>query len=156
MSDDVRMYVAGFLFRNRTPVMKQVLLVRKTHPAWQANMLNGIGGKIDPGETQHQAMRREFLEEAHYVTGAWDYFAFEKGPGYQVYFFRHTLDHEAALNYVAPFQNDEGEELSWHSVDSIKYPIIGNLNWLIPLALDPRPMMASVITTGDIRKLVTW
>ena len=53
-------YVAGFLF---SPDRSRVLLIRKNRPAWQAGKLNGLGGKIEPGETPPQAMRREFREE---------------------------------------------------------------------------------------------
>jgi 8-oxo-dGTP diphosphatase len=41
-------YACGFLFSlDRT----RVLLIRKRRPAWQAGRLNGVGGKIEPGET---------------------------------------------------------------------------------------------------------
>ena len=54
-------YVVGFVF-NET--MNSVLLIRKNHPEWQSGLLNGIGGKIEEGETPVQAMSREFVEEA--------------------------------------------------------------------------------------------
>jgi 8-oxo-dGTP pyrophosphatase MutT (NUDIX family) len=150
---DYRRYVAGFLFR-WTRTGRQVLLVRKNHPKWQANMLNGIGGGIEGIETAAQAMRREFAEEANYVT-EWEFFANERGPGYSVFFFRHTIGVDEPL-YEAPSENDRGEELEWYNVDGVKCPVIGNLHWLLPLALDPRPIECSVDTTGDIRKIVTW
>jgi 8-oxo-dGTP pyrophosphatase MutT (NUDIX family) len=57
-------YVLGFVF-NRN--LGRVLLVLKNRPAWQANKLNGIGGKIEVGETPLQAMEREFREETGFV-----------------------------------------------------------------------------------------
>jgi len=145
-----RRYVAGFLFR-----AGRVLLVRKTHPKWQAGYMNGIGGEIESGESREQAMQREFVEEAKYLTNRWDFFAIENGPGYEVHFFRYTAI-DPDLHYVAPKVNDKGEDLEWCDPLSVKYPVLGNLNWLLPLALDPRPIKCNAITTGDIRKLGTW
>lgn len=53
-------FVVGFAF---TSDKKRVLLINKTHPAWQAGHLNGIGGHIEDGETEAEAMNRECLEE---------------------------------------------------------------------------------------------
>lgn len=144
-----RRYVAGFLFRRG-----RVLLVRKTHPAWQANLMNGIGGEIEKAETAAMSMCREFFEEANFLTNKWEYFASETGPGYEVFFYRFFADDE--LEYTAPSTNDRGEELEWCDPVTPKYPVIGNLNWLLPMAMDPRPIVAVARTTGDIRKLMTW
>ncbi|HSI37253.1 MAG TPA: NUDIX domain-containing protein, partial [Tepidisphaeraceae bacterium] len=56
----MRLYVCSFAF---PPARDRVLLIRKNRPAWQAGKLNGVGGKIEPGETPRQAARREFEEE---------------------------------------------------------------------------------------------
>lgn len=40
-----------------------VLLLRKAKPEWQAGLLNGVGGKLEEGETVFQCARREFTEE---------------------------------------------------------------------------------------------
>lgn len=53
--------------------LKWVYLVRKRRPEWQAGKLNGIGGKVNPGEDPAVAMRREAKEEAMY-EGDWTYF----------------------------------------------------------------------------------
>lgn len=47
-----------------------VALIRKAKPAWQAGRLNGIGGKVEPGEDPQLAMAREFEEEAGVATPA--------------------------------------------------------------------------------------
>jgi 8-oxo-dGTP pyrophosphatase MutT (NUDIX family) len=52
-------YVLGFAFGSHG----RVLLIRKERPAWQRGRMNGLGGKVESGETDAQAMRREFLEE---------------------------------------------------------------------------------------------
>jgi 8-oxo-dGTP pyrophosphatase MutT (NUDIX family) len=152
MSEEiVRRYVAGFLFRRG-----RVLLVRKTHPKWQARMMNGIGGEIEDGEESLAAMTREFNEEASLRILDWQFFASEYGPGYEVHFFRYSLRDDSPGYYNSPLTNDKGEDLEWCDPNNVKYPIIGNLHWLLPLAQDPRPVECVVRTTGDIRKLVTW
>ena len=67
-------YVLGFVFSDCLD--SKVLLIEKTKPAWQKGKLNGIGGKIEPGETPLEAMVRETNEETglsvvdyvHYCT----------------------------------------------------------------------------------------
>lgn len=154
--EPVRRYVAGFLFRARNHAMKQVLLVRKTHPKWQEDLVNAVGGEIEGTESAMEAMVREFGEEANYVTNGWQFFCAEYGPGYEVFFFRHTLTQQGMLTYEAPAENDKKEELRWFDAYGPRVPMIGNLNWLLPLALDPRPIDCIVRTTGDIRKERTW
>jgi 8-oxo-dGTP pyrophosphatase MutT (NUDIX family) len=156
MREELRRYVAGFLFRE-----DEVLLVCKTHPKWQAGLLNAIGGEIEGFESAMEAMVREFTEEVHYQTNAWEMFAVEYGPGYEVTFFRHTLspDFEKKSPFVPPDENDRGEELMWvrcSKYDMISNSVVGNLRWLLPLALDPRQINCIIRTTGDIRKLKTW
>ena len=147
-------YTCGFLFRRRPNNLFQVLLVRKRHPEWQSGLMNGIGGRMNPGEAPLHCMMREFAEEAGYLTPHWDCFANERGSGYEVYFFRWWLPED----YGTPRVNDKDEELEW--VDTHpwppKYPVVGNLNWLVPLAMDPRPISCETYTQGDIRKIKTW
>ena len=61
-------YVAGFLF---SPSMNSVVLIQKNKPEWQAGKLNGVGGKVEAGETPEQAMTREFEEEAGAHVEGW-------------------------------------------------------------------------------------
>jgi len=53
-------YVLGFIFDADA---RHIALIEKRRPAWQAGLLNGIGGKIELGETPLQAMERECREE---------------------------------------------------------------------------------------------
>ena len=53
-------YCLGFMF---DPAYERVLLMVKKRPAWQEGLLNGIGGKIESGESCLEAMNREFFEE---------------------------------------------------------------------------------------------
>lgn len=52
-------YVVGFVFDQNG----KVILLRKTHPDWQAGKLNGVGGKCKPGEDDRVTMVREWQEE---------------------------------------------------------------------------------------------
>ena len=55
----MKRYVLGFCF---LPDWTCVL-IEKTKPDWQSGLVNGLGGSIEPGETIHEAMVREFREE---------------------------------------------------------------------------------------------
>lgn len=122
-------YVCGFLFGDRG----RVALIHKARPAWQQGKLNGIGGKIEPGETARQAMVREFREETGYFTfeGDWSLRVIHRGPGHVVYFFRADRAQTVELRYDGeePCEWVDGRYLSNHSV-------VPNLHWLIPLCLD--------------------
>jgi 8-oxo-dGTP diphosphatase len=60
-SDGYTRYALGFCF---DAAAEHVLLIRKNRPAWMTGLLNGIGGKVEPGETFAAAMEREMCEEA--------------------------------------------------------------------------------------------
>lgn len=65
-------YVLGFLFNED---LTEVVLIRKNKPEWQADLLNGVGGKIeDSDENALGAMIREFSEETGYTCYTWKHF----------------------------------------------------------------------------------
>lgn len=153
---DIRRYTAAFMFIDTDP--RRVLLVRKTHPRWQSNLLNGIGGELENGEHPAACVQREFREETGFDNKFWDYFCLERGPGYEVYFYRQIFSERTLfvdLKFKDRNENDRGESLEWHAVP-IKEPCIGNLNWLIPMAQDPRRFTNVVETSSDIRGIRTW
>ena len=145
-------YVVGFAFNNNTP--KEVLLIRKAYPLWQAGHLNGVGGKIEPGETPVAAMVREFAEEAKIVSQPeeWDHFATlycegKQAPGERsrVYCFvaesimiwhspllMRPRDHPMPKEPLVPVYAD----LVGSEATSKQVRIVPNLRFLIPLALD--------------------
>lgn len=63
-------YCLGFLF---DPSFENVVLIKKNRPEWQAGKLNGVGGKIEEGETPLEAMVREFWEETTVLLPSWKY-----------------------------------------------------------------------------------
>lgn len=133
-------YVAGFLIDNDA---RTVALVRKGKPAWQAGRLNGIGGKIEDGEDDSQAMRREFLEEAgvDISEAMWEVFAVVAGDWGSVTFFR-------VFGPTSAVRTMESEPIEVHSLDALPLDeCLPNLSWLIPLALYThdtyRPLVAT-------------
>jgi 8-oxo-dGTP diphosphatase len=60
-------YALGFIFDQ---ARDHVLLIQKMRPAWQRGKFNGIGGKVEEGETFLQAMTRECWEETGISTEA--------------------------------------------------------------------------------------
>jgi len=153
-------YCCGFLFRGQTiESASSVLLVRKTRPSWQAGLLNGIGGKVESGETTEEAMVREAKEEIggpDTVCG-WQHFATEESRDYHVAFFRALL---ASPKWVPPVRNDVGEILGWVPLPNGLHNghlIVGNLQWLVPLARDWRRITRPVIEAhDDISRNPSW
>lgn len=125
---EFQLFVAGFCF----DPAGRVLLVRKRRPAWQAGRLNGVGGKVESGETPAAAMRREFAEEAGLDLPGWDRFAAVSFSHGRVEFFR--LFVTAEMFAAAHACTDEPLEAHrW--VDLVaSAEVIPNLSWLLPLA----------------------
>lgn len=151
-------YTCGFQFSLHPHDRRYdtVLLVNKLRPEWQTGLWNGVGGMVESGETPRDCMYREFVEETgvEVPKKQWHGFAHEAGPGYEVYFFRVFLETEIAHNP----SNDRGEPLSYFTVAGLPTAVraVGNLNWLIPMARDPRAIVARIRTPDDIRKEPTW
>lgn len=131
-SDEVhtKEYVCGLLF-----VDDHVALIRKLRPGWQRGRVNGIGGKVEPGELPVTAMSREFQEEAgrHISPEVWIHFCtlINYEVGYRVFFY--SADVQARDGVVTC----EDEEVFWSHVDDLPSSIMHNLRWMIPLARDP-------------------
>lgn len=118
-------YVVGFLFDGPF-----VLLLRKTHPKWQAGKLNGIGGNIEDNECAEEAMQREFSEEAGVNINRWKHYATLSGKEYRCHFFF------AMIRKNEEPKSRTDEEIEWTDFHDLPDDIIPNLHWLIPLALD--------------------
>jgi 8-oxo-dGTP diphosphatase len=156
MSKTQTAYTIGFFFYAPTdnPAGHELLLVRKTKPDWQRYLWNGVGGKVEPNETPHNCMRREFWEETKLQTQDWQRFAVESGPGYLLHCFRAFFK---PAKPIVPMFNDAQEPLGWHSLASLDtLPVVGNLRWLIPLALDWRDVSAMISTGDTIVEKPSW
>src|SRR4051812_30781890 len=122
-------YVCGFMFDS----MNRVLLILKQKPEWQKGKLNGIGGKIEPGEAPIDAMVREFWEETqiHTERSEWDLKVRLSGPDYVVHFYSAMREWTEVRPMVCTIEMPTFVKLN-------KLPIntIYNLRWMLPLFRD--------------------
>lgn len=130
--DELIQYVAGFLL---TPDQQQVALVSKNRPEWPVNLLNGVGGKLEANELPRQAITREFAEETgvQIAQKDWQALARLEGSNFQVYFFFAVS--EKALEVAT---KTDGQVALYPVEQLFQLPVIPNVRWLIPLALDKR------------------
>lgn len=127
--DNMKKYVAGFLFNEE---MNQVVLIKKTHPDWQKDFLNGVGGKIEKGENPYMTMKREFEEEAGLTINDWKGFCEISGKDWLCYFFYSTSN-----LYKNGTKSMTDETIQIVDVNNLfNEPVIENLRWLIPMCLD--------------------
>lgn len=133
-------YVVGFaIWRD-----KVLLIHKKKGPPYVVGKLNGVGGKIEEGETVTSSMAREFGEETGVETwpSLWNHVATMYGA-------ESSEGHSYELNILYTFLPDlgdfgniknpeaTGEDLEWVPLDGFeKAGIVENLKWIIPLCLD--------------------
>lgn len=126
-------YVLGFAFSKS---MRSVVLIEKKKPEWQAGLLNGIGGKLEEGESAAAAMVREFKEETGVWTTEFSWLPFEMmhfKNGVTVFCFATLLPVGQVVNTM------EDEIVDVFPVNSLgelqsEVGVIPNLHWLIPKA----------------------
>lgn len=124
-------YVLGFLFRDNC---QSCVFIRKDKPCWQAGLLNGVGGKIELGETPLAAMIREFKEEAGVDTSAsgWREFCEMSGDEFVVHCFT-ARDSDA----WEKAHTCEAEKIETYHPDNIKdLDCVSKLFWLVEMAMD--------------------
>lgn len=127
-ADILHNYVCGFLFDVN---INRVILIWKEKPAWQKGKLNGVGGKIENGETPIQAMRREFKEETGIAKKNWMSLISLSGDDWVCHFF-YAIDSDDEFEYA---ETMEREEIAKIEIEELyQYDHILNLSWLIPMA----------------------
>ncbi len=160
MTQPVRKYTATFVLQhlNKEMTSTRVLLVSKTHPEWQEGLLNAVGGGVEDNESAIVGAIRELLEETGWKVPAsrMDNFCIETGPGYQVFFVRTWLPLDLDTRKIDWAKTDKGEELHWHDARNVREPMVGNLHWLLPLAMDPRAFTCTLSTVSNITEIKTW
>jgi 8-oxo-dGTP diphosphatase len=131
-------YVLGFLF---SPDLSRVVLIRKERPQWQAGKLNGVGGKVDPGEDAYTAMVREFREETGLTEPSWIQYATIGGPDAAK---NHTSEFKLTVFYATSAYYDTvtsitDEKVGFYSVDRLMEDTgtvtVPNVRWLVQMAL---------------------
>lgn len=125
-------YVLGFAFSADSTGL---VLIKKPKPAWQAGKLNGVGGKVEAGETSLDAMLREFKEETTVETTAADWRQFASMG---------SVDWNVDVFCAFNDKFDECQTNTPEKVILVSTEIVGNLHtisnlhWLIPMALNSR------------------
>lgn len=127
MGDCISVYVVGFVFDEN----RNVLLIEKKRPKWQAGRWNGIGGHVEPGESAVDAIRRECREEAGLLVSDWDEVVTLLHRDWVVKFFKAKLPEGQEIRQVTD------ERLGWVADHALgRFPVLDNLRWLVPLCLD--------------------
>jgi 8-oxo-dGTP diphosphatase len=121
-------YVVGFLFNEDK---SRVLLIRKNRPEWMAGQLNGVGGKIELGESPLSAMEREFWEEAGLVGLRWNEIGVLVSPRSRIFVFEATGEPDQATTQTdEPLVVFDVVNLSGAS------DLLPNLRWILPALID--------------------
>jgi 8-oxo-dGTP diphosphatase len=122
-----RSYVLALLF---TANRRQVVLMRRTRPVWQAGRVNALGGQIKVGELPGDAARREVREECGVDVAEWREVLVWEDAEYRM----HVLSAVSELARGA--RTIEDQEAFLADVNALPANVIDNLRWLVPLALD--------------------
>lgn len=124
----MKRYTLGFIFDT---TLQKVLLVHKLTPDWQKGYLNGIGGKLEPGESSIDCMVREVQEESSLTISArdWTYIGDMHAEKWVVDMY--TTIYKGSL--MDARKNDK-EEVEWIETSTLPANSISNLCWLIPFA----------------------
>lgn len=126
----MKKYTVGFIF---TPGFKEVLLVHKLTPEWQNGKINGIGGKVEPGEDSVSCIVRETHEESNLVTDPQQWVSVGSLQGDEwnvdVFTYIYSGDMENAVKAGK-------EDVEWFEAHSLPDNVISNLRWLVPLCIN--------------------
>lgn len=128
-------FVCGFMC-NVTGPNRYVLLIKKTHPEWQAGKFNGVGGHVRADERWNEAMVREFSEETglHTDLNDWNNFLrLSDAATWRVNFYVAFATRERL--YEAKQQTDEKPEVHLlQTIATAHEQFVPNLQWIVPMA----------------------
>lgn len=126
-------YVLGF-----SCTADKVILISKARPAWQAGLLNGVGGKIEAGEDSLEAMVREYREEAGVETDeeSWTSFGRISGKDFSVDLFLRRTD---VLDPVTTCTDEPVYSISFDSLVGLSRDgcLVPNVYWLLAYIREP-------------------
>lgn len=117
----------GFVFSVATD---NVLLIHKTKPPFQYGKLNGIGGKVEKGETPQQAMVRECKEESGITVSDWLSVCILDYNNDRVYVYTSWVKDLDSIT------DQPGENKLYVLSTPLKPsdPVVPNLHWMVPLS----------------------
>lgn len=137
--------VLGFMFNG---ARDSVVLIRKERPEWQRGKFNGVGGKVEEGESYEDAMIREFHEETGVLTTLddWRYFCSFKGHGTHGPFVIKCFEgsNEQIANDAHTTTDEQVLLLPVNIVLQDQFAALDKLRWMVSLALD-RNCFATVL-----------
>jgi len=140
------MYSVGFLFDTE---FKRVALIKKERPNWQKGYLNGVGGKIEEGETALDCIIRETEEEFGILVENWNQFVTlvykTEAEDIKVAVFRAVVADEV-LNNITNMTDEQPFVVPVMDIHTGAVDAINNLNWLIPFAIWEPPTDEIVLT----------
>jgi 8-oxo-dGTP diphosphatase len=120
-------FVTGFLFSDSG---RQLVVIHKNRPAWQAGKVNVPGGKVEPGETPLRAISREWFEETGSAVFEWDLFAVIEGADFELSCFMNFSTAQLLRCHTAT-----DELIDFAAVDALPANMLPNARWLIAMAL---------------------
>jgi len=130
-------YVIIFTFNTRGD---KVLLIKKTkRPAHHVGLLNGVGGKVEEGETGQEAAEREFTEETGIPVSdvvTIDRYGCMQGGGIEPAW--HVTCYYAVVDFADDFSVDteEGPIEAYDVCDAMDWKAVPNVSWLVPMAYE--------------------
>lgn len=110
--------------------LTKVLLIKKQKPLEHKGLLNGLGGKLEVGESHIECLIREIEEEAVIKTtkSDWTFVGKMSWTTWNVTVWTMICEDEKP-HFPDP-------NVDWYPVSAVPTNIISNLDWLIPLSLD--------------------
>lgn len=142
----MKKYCLGFCFnRNAT----EVLLIHKLRPAWQLHKLNGIGGKIEEGESPYAAMCREFKEETGLLVENWSHCITLEGENgnWIVFIFRAFI---GQISKATSLTDEKVFRIKTKRLPVGEFGVIFNLRWMIPMLGDNLRFPITIKDLGNI------
>ena len=120
-------YILALLF---TEDRKEVVLMRRTRPLWQAGRVNALGGRLRTEESPAHAARREVREESGVDVPDWVEVLVWDDAEYRMHVMRAVSELARAARTM------EDQEVFLADIASLPANVIDNIRWLVPLALD--------------------